>query len=197
MSLLPQTILPATEPIGRVNEQGEVIIDKNWWLLFFNLCTKTIGTGTGGGGGTPSVTAVDLVDNADLDAVDVDAQSSKKAIENALIQALNTGEVTAADFPDISRALLMAQDPHLQDPVPQAQPIANVAPTGSPFTYKAPFPGFVILTSGTVSDVSITRAATTVTTGQTAGLFPVSRFDSLVVTYTGAPTMKFVPWSSQ
>jgi len=63
---------------------------------------------------------------------------------------------------------------------------------GSPFTYTAQHGGFMIITGGMVSDVSFVRG-TSYTTGQTAGVFPLSFGDQLVVTYSGAPTMTFVP----
>lgn len=55
MSLLPQTILPATEPIGKANADGTVAITKNWWLLIYNLCQQVLGTGTDSGGGVESI----------------------------------------------------------------------------------------------------------------------------------------------
>jgi hypothetical protein len=61
----------------------------------------------------------------------------------------------------------------------------------SPFTYIAPQGGFVIVNGGTVSKIQFTRTGT-YTTGQTAGLFPVSLGDQIIVTYSGTPTMTFV-----
>jgi hypothetical protein len=68
----------------------------------------------------------------------------------------------------------------------------TVAVGGSPFMYTAPVKGFVILTGGTVTAVQFTRAQTTLT-GQTSGLFPLNQGDILTVTYSGLPTMVFVP----
>ena len=44
MSLLPNQLLPPTEPLGTVNG-GVVTISKNWWLLFYNIASKTLGDG--------------------------------------------------------------------------------------------------------------------------------------------------------
>lgn len=63
---------------------------------------------------------------------------------------------------------------------------------GSPFSYTAPVKGFVILKSGTVSSVAFTRSVTTLT-GQTSGIFPLNQGDILTVTYTGLPSMIWVP----
>lgn len=62
----------------------------------------------------------------------------------------------------------------------------------SPFTYTASQGGFVILTGGTVSAVHFFRTAS-YTTGQTSGLFPLSNGDQLIVSYSGLPTMTFIP----
>jgi hypothetical protein len=64
--------------------------------------------------------------------------------------------------------------------------------TASPFRYTAPSSGFVILKGGTVTGVEFTRANTTLT-GQTQGVFPLSQADQLTVTYSGLPTMTWVP----
>lgn len=73
---------------------------------------------------------------------------------------------------------------------PSAEAAVAVGP--SPFTYQAPKKGFLIITGGTVSAVQFRRVGT-YSTGQTAGMFPVSLGDALIVTYSGAPTMTFVP----
>lgn len=42
MSLLPEQILPQTEPIGEVNG-APVTITKNWWLLIYNIAAQVLG----------------------------------------------------------------------------------------------------------------------------------------------------------
>lgn len=73
---------------------------------------------------------------------------------------------------------------------PSAETVVTV--TASPFVYQAPKKGFLIITGGTVSDIQFTRVGT-YSTGQTQGTFPVSLGDKLTVTYSGAPTITFVP----
>ena len=64
----------------------------------------------------------------------------------------------------------------------------------SPFTYQALARGSVIISGGTVSTVTYSRTSGVAhLTGQTAGMFPVSLGDTLVVTYGSAPTMVFSP----
>lgn len=188
MSLLPGRILPQTEPLGRLESDGKtVIVDKNWWLLFYNLSLQTLGTGSG----LPADQLIDLL-SADTDAADSDAIALRQPIQN--LQALLTDLAPAAsEYPDIARALLMAQDGTLPDPAPQAPPVAVITVGGSPFTYPAPFNGSVYVVGGTVSAIALIRQGATVATGLTAGVFPMSRLDQLKVTYTGVPTMTFLP----
>jgi hypothetical protein len=68
----------------------------------------------------------------------------------------------------------------------------TVSVTASPFVYTATQKGFMIVRAGTVSAIQFTRTVTTLT-GLTAGLFPLSQGDQLTVTYTGLPTLVFVP----
>ncbi len=45
MSLLPQQILPPTMPLGRVDEDGLVIIDQNWWLFLLAMSQQLLKNG--------------------------------------------------------------------------------------------------------------------------------------------------------
>lgn len=40
MSLLPNAILPPAEPIGTVNPDGSVSMEKTWWLLMFSMASQ-------------------------------------------------------------------------------------------------------------------------------------------------------------
>lgn len=65
----------------------------------------------------------------------------------------------------------------------------------SPFTYIAPVGGSVIVNGGTTTQIKFSRdGGNFYITGLTAGMFPVSQGDQIVVTYSvGPPTMTFVP----
>lgn len=64
----------------------------------------------------------------------------------------------------------------------------------SPATLTAPSMGFFIVQGGTVSLVQFSRDGNTnYTTGQISGCFPVSSGDRLIITYTVAPTVTFIP----
>lgn len=72
-------------------------------------------------------------------------------------------------------------------------PIVPVTVTASPFSFTAPSWGSVTVSGGTVSAISIRRNTTTAATGVTAGVLPVAQNDVVVVTYSGLPTMNFIP----
>lgn len=64
----------------------------------------------------------------------------------------------------------------------------------SPYTYTAGVRGSLLVSGGTVSAIAFSRDGSTFySTGQTAGMFPLSARDRLRVTYTVTPTMVFIP----
>lgn len=76
----------------------------------------------------------------------------------------------------------------------------SVTPSASPFTYSVsvsspnPYPQEVIVSGGTVTQIQKKRGGgAAVTTGLTAGIFRLEANDSLIVTYSSAPTMVSVP----
>jgi hypothetical protein len=190
MSLLPQRILPQTEPWGKAKPDGTVTVDKNWWLFLYNISLQVLGSGSG----LPADALIDL-EGADTDATDSDAIALRQPVSNNSVQLADLF-VAPVDFPsksDMYKALLLAQEPLLQDPSPMAQPVAAISPTGSPFTYTAPFNGQVAITAGTVSAIALVRQGISTAAGFTSGLVMVSRSDQVVVTYSGVPTMTFLP----
>lgn len=76
-----------------------------------------------------------------------------------------------------------------------AQPgdIDAVVLTGSPFSFTASEKGTAFVSGGTVSSIQVTRSRATFTTGQTSGNVPLAQGDMLIVTYSIAPTLTFVP----
>ena len=73
-------------------------------------------------------------------------------------------------------------------------PAAVVSPSVSPYTYKADQGGTLIIQGGTVSMVSFSRdGVTNFNTGQTQGMFPLSQGDLLIITYSVAPNITFIP----
>jgi hypothetical protein len=90
-------------------------------------------------------------------------------------------------------------NPYLVTPTPAATKAVTL--TGSPYTYTVTGPGALSITGGTVSSIAITDSGTTTveqtittpTTNATSGIFAVETGDTVVITYTAAPTVNFVP----
>jgi hypothetical protein len=82
---------------------------------------------------------------------------------------------------------------HTEKGVPPASEtiITNV---NSPYTYTAPAKGFLIVTAGTVSSIQFSRTANVFyPTGQTAGTFPLNFHDRLLIVWSVAPNLVWVP----
>ena len=203
MSLLPTTIQPPSDPIGHADQEGNVLPDKNFWLLLYNICQNVLGIGTGSGGSAAGLPASALTELSalDADAADADAVVLRRPLDSLAKLALQPQDIVVSDsdLPSIYRALLWGHDALQPDPTALAQPVASISPTGSPFTYTAPYAGAVAFTP--VSTVAIIRQGTTVSLpnnlAATGAMIPLSRYDSIKVTYSSAPTMTFIPWSSQ
>lgn len=86
--------------------------------------------------------------------------------------------------------------PHLDEnlglTLPSQQSPLGITVGASVFDYVAPAQGLVILTGGTVTVISIGRNGVFTTTGLIVGVFPVSRKDTVRVTYSVIPTMTFI-----
>lgn len=63
----------------------------------------------------------------------------------------------------------------------------------SPFSVQTTQKGFYIVQGGTVTLVQWARGTTNHSLGATQGAFPVSQGDTLIITYSAAPTVTFVP----
>lgn len=90
MSLLPGQILPPSVAIGRVNEEGTVILDKNWWLFLYNIAQNVLGTAGG-----LSQAALQELAGTDSDAMDTDAVALRQRVSNALV--LSQAALTAIE----------------------------------------------------------------------------------------------------
>ena len=71
-------------------------------------------------------------------------------------------------------------------------PISAITVGASPFTFKAGTIGHMFVSGGTVSSVVLTRSGTSITC-QESQFIPMAANDTVTVTYTGVPTMNFVP----
>lgn len=168
MSLLPQQIIPQTVPIGRVNEHGDVLLDKDWWLLLYNICLNSIGTG----GGIPDE-GLELLFSTELDAQ----------------------ETGYASLASLQAAIQLAVADILPDAKASAQPAQSVLVGASPFTYTAPFDGQLLLRGGFVESITFIRQGASLAVGLSAGqLMRLSRGDQVMITYGPvAPAATFLP----
>ncbi len=71
--------------------------------------------------------------------------------------------------------------------------VSSITVGASPFSYVATVLGAVNIAAGTVSQVAIKRKGVSTNLGGIAGNFHTSKGDIIVVTYTAAPTMVFIP----
>ena len=72
-----------------------------------------------------------------------------------------------------------------------AGPLTPLAMTPSPFVYTTTTPGNLLITGGTVSSVTLKRGDASVLI--TGGLVPMALNDQVVVVYSVAPTVDFIP----
>lgn len=99
---------------------------------------------------------------------------------------------TIARFVDIAGRILQPWQQYLQQFTQAPPPFMQITVDGSPFSYIAREPGYVIISGGTVSAITLTRGSTTLTfTGQLQ--VPVSINDTVTVTYSVLPTIRFIP----
>lgn len=78
--------------------------------------------------------------------------------------------------------------------VGDAAPIETITLDGSPFAYTVSFPGNVLISGGTVTNLSLQRARVTIDPlPMTSGFIPVMLGDIITVTYSVAPDMWFIP----
>jgi hypothetical protein len=172
-------------------------MSREWYRFLLNLFTLT-----GGGGNAVSLQDVQL--------------GPPGADEAAILAALQTyADITPAATPATADVLFDAAA-QLAPPAAQAGPSAfdtldppafldvpgrfllpaGVTPGASPYTYQntSGRPGNMIVSGGAVSAIAFSRDnATFYGAGVVSGVFPLSAYDFLRVTYTVAPTMTFIP----
>ena len=78
-----------------------------------------------------------------------------------------------------------------QQLVQPAPAVQIVVPTGSPFSFTANALGNLLITGGTISNISLVRGQDTINlTGQT--IVPISINDTVIITYSVAPALQFL-----
>ena len=71
--------------------------------------------------------------------------------------------------------------------------IQAITPGASPYTYRAQQEGTLSIVGGTISAISLTRAGVSVSLAVSTPMIPLSPGDAVTITYTVAPTLKFIP----
>jgi len=74
-----------------------------------------------------------------------------------------------------------------------AAPFVSVTRTSSPMSYTAGAQGHLNINGGTISALSLRRAGSTVTLTTSVRMIPMSNADVVSITYTGTPTITFIP----
>lgn len=100
MSLLPGQILPQSASLGTLNSDGTVTIDKNWYLLLYNMAQQVLGLN----GGLNTAQLIDL-QNIDIDASGADPAALRTPISSLATQIPT--EPDAVPYADIRNALLL------------------------------------------------------------------------------------------
>ena len=113
------------------------------------------------------------------------ATTSPNSLRNNLVPSVQDPLVNPDGTVSVTWAQFFAQL------VGQPQPIAPVAIGKSPFSFTASQKGTISVTGGTVSATQLTRARVTINV--LSQLIPMAQGDTIVLTYTVAPSLNFIP----
>jgi hypothetical protein len=183
----PPNITNIPAPRVPIIDERTGLISREWYRFFFNLFNLTGGGSNatslqdlqvGPPGGLDEQTAI----NQRLDGLFAGPDGSTQESQIAALQT----QVEA----------LTLNPPFAGDPPAWALPPRAVAVGASPFTIQNTTGQLVdlIVTGGTVSAIDFSRDNVTFYgVGQTAGVFCLSPYDYLRVTYIAAPTITLVP----
>lgn len=97
-----------------------------------------------------------------------------------------------APFVDKANKLIQPWQAFLQQFVQAPPKFLPLIVGVSPFAYQAVEPGFVSINGGTVSVITLTRGTDTITITGT-NIIPVAIADTVTITYSVKPTVRFIP----
>jgi len=101
---------------------------------------------------------------------------------------------TLAPFVDKLGKIIRPWNSYLQQFTQQPPSVASITVSASPFSYTAREPGNVAITSGTISNVRLTRGIVNIDFGSgTNKVIPVGINDIVTITYSVLPTVRFLP----
>ena len=99
------------------------------------------------------------------------------------------------DYPDLTPPSLSdaSQSEMVFQPPAFGSAFQSVTPGASPYTYRTQTEGTLSIVGGTISALSLTRAGVSVSLAVSTPMIPLSPGDAVTITYTVAPTLKFIP----
>ena len=174
----PPNITNIPPPRVPIIDDRTGLMSREWYRFLLNLFALT-----GGGGNAVSLQDVQL--------------GPPGADEAALLAALQAYADTAPPAVQAAPGAFDTLDPPAFLDVPGRFLLpAGVTPGASPYTYQNTSGrlGDMIVSGGAVTTIDFSRDnATFYSVGVVSGVFPLSAYDFLRVTYTVAPTMTFIP----
>jgi len=98
-----------------------------------------------------------------------------------------------SDFVDAGKKIVLPWIQYLQQFTIAPPSFMPVIVGSSPFEYTAEEPGNLFISGGTVTGITLTRGADTITLPTSITLIPVAVADIVEVTYSVLPIIKFIP----
>jgi len=197
---------PITPPRVAVLDPRTGLISREWYMFFLSLFRTAEGAVNADTNGPTTVSLVASLDAA-IDRVQQETQSLPVSVLEQVqplldalalelqARSLSAAEQTRPALDDLAQQI--GTMPRV-DPQVSARSILPFAitPGASPYTFQNTntYPADVIVSGGTVSAVAFSRDNVTFyTVGQINGMFALSPYDFLRVTYMLVPTMTLVP----
>lgn len=119
------------------------------------------------------------------------ASDSVSTMLDVTMQPSSEAQISA---PDVTQPVeAQVSEPMVFQPDSYGAVIQSITPGASPYAFTATREGVLSLLAGTVSVKTFTRAGTTISLNITDNIIPMQTGDVVTVTYTVAPTYKFIP----
>lgn len=200
------TPTPVTPPRVPLLDARTGLITREWYMFFVSMFQISQNSVDADVSGPDSVSLAASLEAA-IDQVGQETQSLPVSVLDQVqplldalalelqARALSVSEQTRPALDDLAQQIGTLPRVDLSVPARSILPV-GITPGASPYTYQNTntYPADVIVSGGTVSAIAFSRDnATFYATGLTSGVFPLSSYDYLRVTYTVAPTMTLVP----
>lgn len=197
---------PITPPRVAVVDPRTGLISREWYMFFLSLFRTTEGLAESDTSAPTTASMVASLEAA-VGSVDQASQLQPTSITEQIQPLL---DALALELQARAMSVTEQTQPMLDDLVqqigtlPRVDPVVSarsilpsgITPGASPYTYQNTntYPADVVVNGGTVSAIAFSRDnATFYTVGQINGVFALSPYDFLRVTYTLVPTMILVP----